>query len=55
MKRSVEEQFEKIAEDVGRRCSSVGCSLSEYVEGIDLVIEELKSRKQCAEEELKAE
>lgn len=52
---SVEDEFDKIAEEAGRRAASVKCSKREYVEGLDTIIEHLALMRDCAQGEIERE
>jgi hypothetical protein len=45
MKKSVEKEFDEIAEEAQSRCDSVECSKEHYLEGLELVISMLDPAK----------
>jgi hypothetical protein len=45
-------KFEDIADETTRLAGNIKCSLEEYVEGLDLIIERLQEEKQAAKESM---
>lgn len=49
---TTEDKFQKIAEDTIRTASGVDCSLAEFCDGLQTIIDELKDRKRMVIDEL---
>ena len=47
-----QQRFEKLAKEVIRKAEAVPCSLEEFYQGLETIIDELVERKQIAHEEL---
>jgi hypothetical protein len=50
---NAEDEFEEIARQAGERCAAVTCSLEEYISGLQSVIDEMETRKEAAEGDLR--
>ncbi len=47
---SVEEEFEKVAQEASEKAASVTCSIEEYQDGLGLIIETLQIDIQASQE-----
>ena len=52
---NVDEQFEEIAAETVRKAEAVSCSKQDFVNGLDVVIEELRDRKSMMESEIRSD
>jgi hypothetical protein len=53
MNKSVQKEFDEIADETQSRCDSVECSKENYLEGLETVISMLESAADCTREELR--
>jgi hypothetical protein len=53
MTKSVQNEFDQIAEETQSLCDSVKCSREDYLEGLEIVIPMLESAADCTREELR--
>lgn len=52
MDSDIEEMFQEIADEAQERADAIDCPKEDYVEGLKLIISQLRSSLEAAEEEL---
>lgn len=50
---SVEKQFEELGQKVVGKASSIRCSTSEYINGLEIILEDIQAALGAAKEDLK--